>query len=307
MIKRLWIYLSEMYPPGQRLVMAAVLFFGPYFALTLLAHENKQSHTIVTWSALAGFLSYFLFLLMLRISDEFKDFELDCRLFPGRPLPSGRVHSHDLKKLGWACVVGLICLNTLVAPFTLGFAVIMLYAGLMFKFFFMKERIQKSLVLALLTHNPIIFLMTFYTSCLVAADVGSSPLGSDFLKVGILFALPGLIWELSRKIKAPQDENDYETYSQVFGYRLAATNPAILYALHFGLTYWLSKDLPLSNVYLAALGLGALVAMGFSLRFIISPNSKTAQLRPAAEVYVTIASLGFICDLIVARGLLWAL
>ena len=30
---------------------------------------------------------------------------------------------------------------------------------------------------------------------------------------------PALIWEVSRKIKAPKDENDYTTYSKLFGYK----------------------------------------------------------------------------------------
>ena len=38
-----------------------------------------------------------------------------------------------------------------------------------------------------------------------------------------LFTLyfPALIWEVSRKIKAPKDENDYTTYSKIFGYEKA--------------------------------------------------------------------------------------
>ena len=38
-----------------------------------------------------------------------------------------------------------------------------------------------------------------------------------------LFTLyfPALIWEIARKIKAPKDENDYTTYSKLFGYKKA--------------------------------------------------------------------------------------
>ena len=32
---------------------------------------------------------------------------------------------------------------------------------------------------------------------------------------------PALIWEIARKIKAPKDENDYTTYSKLFGYKKA--------------------------------------------------------------------------------------
>ena len=39
---------------------------------------------------------------------------------------------------------------------------------------------------------------------------------------------PALIWEVSRKIKAPKDENDYTTYSKLFGYRKATRFVMIL-------------------------------------------------------------------------------
>ena len=39
---------------------------------------------------------------------------------------------------------------------------------------------------------------------------------------------PALIWEVSRKIKAPKDENDYTTYSKLFGYRRATRFVLIL-------------------------------------------------------------------------------
>jgi 4-hydroxybenzoate polyprenyltransferase len=304
MFSRISVYLNEMYPPGQRLVMAIVLFFAPCFAMQLL---GGMAQPVVSWSGIAGFLTYFLFLLTLRISDEFKDYELDCRLFPSRPLPSGRVTKSDLKTLAAASLVALVLLNTLVAPLTMGFAIIMIYCGLMLKFFFIKERIQKSLVLALITHNPVIFLLTVYASYIVSNETKLPPLTLEFLQVGILFALPGLIWELSRKIRAPADENEYETYSQVFGYRMAAANPALLYILHFLMTLNLARQLPLSHVYLIALAIGALAAIAFSIRFVLNPNSKTAQLRPAAEVYSTIASLGFMLDLFIAKGLQWNL
>jgi 4-hydroxybenzoate polyprenyltransferase len=32
---------------------------------------------------------------------------------------------------------------------------------------------------------------------------------------------PALIWEIARKIKAPEDENEYTTYSKLFGYKKA--------------------------------------------------------------------------------------
>lgn len=45
-----------------------------------------------------------------------------------------------------------------------------------------------------------------------------------------LFTLyfPALIWEVSRKIRAPKDENEYVTYSKLFGYKKATRFVLIL-------------------------------------------------------------------------------
>lgn len=40
----------------------------------------------------------------------------------------------------------------------------------------------------------------------------------NFLAAWTLY-FPALIWEISRKIRAPKDETEYVTYSSLFGYR----------------------------------------------------------------------------------------
>ena len=45
---------------------------------------------------IVGCITIFTFLLSLRIADDFKDYKTDIKLFPDRPLPSGRVKKTDL-------------------------------------------------------------------------------------------------------------------------------------------------------------------------------------------------------------------
>jgi 4-hydroxybenzoate polyprenyltransferase len=300
MLRRLHIYFREMYPLALRLLMAAVLFLSPWFAFRILGGAQELT---ISWVGIGGVLTFFFFLMGLRISDEFKDYELDCKLFPDRPLPSGRVTHRDLRVALVAVVALLLIINTVIVPLTGAFALLMFYGFLMYNFFFIKARIQKSLMLALITHNPVVILLQFYTAALAALESAFSPLSLSFLHVAFLFFLPGLTWELARKVRAPQDENEYETYSQVFGYRMAAFNPAILYAVHLLLMVLLAGALGLSVVYLVLLALVACWACGLSLRFVFNPNSKTAQLRPAAEVYALLANGGFLVDLALSRGL----
>ena len=85
--------------------------------------------------------------------------------------------------------------------------------------FFSKKKIQKSLPLALVTHNPVQMIMNVYILSFTCIKYGL-PLFTwiNFLAAWTLY-FPALIWEISRKIRAPKDETEYITYSKLFGYQ----------------------------------------------------------------------------------------
>ena len=92
MFKRLAVYYKEMFPLLPRFFVAAIMFFEIYFVLLLndgvtTFHFDHQE--------LIGIFTIFVFLMILRIADDFKDYETDRRLFPHRALPSGRVKKKD--------------------------------------------------------------------------------------------------------------------------------------------------------------------------------------------------------------------
>ena len=93
MLKRLNIYFKEMYPLIPRLLLGGIVFFEIYFIILL--NNGVTSFQISAAEFIGGF-TVFSFLCWLRIADDFKDYELDCRLFKERPLPSGRVTKKDL-------------------------------------------------------------------------------------------------------------------------------------------------------------------------------------------------------------------
>ena len=87
--------------------------------------------------------------------------------------------------------------------------------------FFQKHKIAKSLPLALVTHNPVQIFINLY---IVSFTVIKYQL--PFFDLTNMLALltlyfPALIWEVSRKIKAPEEETEYVTYSKLFGYKKA--------------------------------------------------------------------------------------
>lgn len=301
MWQRLWLYIREMYPPIPSFLIAVVSFFNLYFMLSLIHGEHLQ----VSWPGVGGALTLFLFLLFLRISDELKDLETDRVLFPERLVPSGKVHVSDLKALMALAIVGMLVLNVAVTGVPLAFAVLFGYGVLMFFYFFRRAWIAPSLLLALLTHNPSVLLMNGYVVALFCQEraVAFWQVGHAYLMV--LCWLPGLAWELARKIRAPQDENDYVTYSQILGYRRAALLPPLTLGLHTGMVLGLRETLSLSWFFCGLLLLTLAVLMGYFGRFLWRPDSQSARLKPITEAYMLVAALGLLIDLVALRGVLW--
>lgn len=225
MLKRLNIYFREMYPVIPRLLLGFVVFLEIYFII-LLNYGIENFH--ITVQEFIGGYTIFAFLMWLRIADDFKDYETDKILFSYRPLPSGRVKKKDLIIVcsivqGIAVILNLIFMNNF-----LFFLILYAYGFLMSKWFFQRSKIQPSLPLALVTHNPVQMIINIYTISFTCIKYELNPISLTTFLVLFTLYFPALIWEVSRKIRAPKDENDYTTYSKLFGYKKATTFVMIL-------------------------------------------------------------------------------
>ena len=76
MLKRLNCYFKEMYPIIPRLILGAIVFAEVYFLLLLNYGVDTSTITIGIPEAVGAF-TIFSFLLMLRIADDFKDYECE--------------------------------------------------------------------------------------------------------------------------------------------------------------------------------------------------------------------------------------
>lgn len=225
MIKRLHIYFKEMYPLFIRLILGFIVFFEIYFILLL--NYGVTDFNLGIQEFIGGF-TIFGFLMFLRIADDFKDYETDKKLFPDRPLPSGRVYKKDLIIVLSVVLAIMFFLNIVFMNNILFFAFLMLYGFLMSMWFFKKAKIQKSLPLALVTHNPVQMVMNIYIISFTCIKYNLNPFTITSFLVAMTLYFPALIWEVSRKIKAPKDENEYTTYSKLFGYKKATRFVMIL-------------------------------------------------------------------------------
>ncbi len=216
MLKRLYIYSKEMYPIIPRMCLGFLVFSEIYFILLL---NQGVTQFEVGIQEIIGAFTVFSFLFWLRIADDFKDYEHDLRLFAHRPLPSGRVKKKDLiiflcVLISITAILNIVFMNNIIV-----FIFLYTYGFLMAMWFFQKSKIQKNLPLALITHNPVQLIINLYIISFTCIKY-NLPYFS-LTNVLLLFTLyfPALMWEVARKIRAPKDENEYITYSKLFGYK----------------------------------------------------------------------------------------
>ena len=218
MLKRLNIYFKERYPIIPRLVLGLIVFLEIYFIVLL---NNGVIKFKIGIQEIVGSFTVFAFLFWLRVADDLKDYETDKKLFKERPLPSGRVKIKDVVIIcaiiqAIAIILNLVFMNNII------FLVILyVYGYLMSKWFFQKSKIQPNLMLAVITHNPVQMIVNLYIISFTCIKYSLNPFSLTTIIALFTLYFPALIWEIARKIKAPKDENDYTTYSKLFGYKKA--------------------------------------------------------------------------------------
>lgn len=285
-LARLRLYLGETYPLPQRLGAAALVSVS---LATVLARVHGLEVRWLSPATLLGAWAVFAFLLVLRLMDELKDVEVDRTLFPERPLPSGRVRESDLA--GALAVVATLFLAAHAgagpaldtATFTLGYGI------LMFRWFFVPGLMRPNLPLTLATHTPVIPLLLLHLVTLFVTTNGLAAGEVEWPAVLVLVAgcwAGFFAWEIARKIRAPEEETAYVTYSRLLGVEGSVALAASAQTLSVGLGLWLWARYGLSPAFVIPAAGGYLVALWGHLRFLRAPGPETSRLRPLAEAQV---------------------
>lgn len=305
-LSRIWRYLLVMFPPHFMLLSGIAKFYAVYFTLQALAGSES---VIITLPSMAGALSIVLFSLLMRIYDELKDAESDTRLghagdprYKDRPIVTGAVTIADLAVLRWLTTVALIVINMPLGRWPMvGFAVLFLVTWLSFKWFFW-PKISRHLLLAFLTHNPITLLFGAYIVTVFAGDFGSSNVDAWALLLMLAFWAPLGAWETARKIRAPVDETDYQTYSQIFGWKLAPFVPVAFIIVGTTSAILVSIKIGLGWVFPIVVAGASLVPVYRCIAFRVSPNRKTANIQPLVELYSVVLDLGLLAAVLASHG-----
>jgi len=220
MANRWWTYQRERFPVFAHAPVIAAFSFSAVSYSTLI----RGAHNFLAWKpCVVAFGSSFLFFLQLRIADEFKDFEEDSLYRPYRPVPRDLISLRDLAWVWAGCSVLQLSLALWLAPRLVVLLLLTwLYLGLMSKEFFARRWLKARPITYMVTHMAIMPLVDLYTtSCdWVPAGLVRPPKGLLWFLLVSFFN--GMVIEIGRKIRSPQDEETgVETYSFLWGRRNA--------------------------------------------------------------------------------------
>ncbi len=295
--RRLSAYLAERFPLVGHGVLILAYYSSNQFLARTLTDPGRPMHYDL--STLLGAVTLFCFFLHLRVFDEHKDYAEDRVHYPHRVLQSGLVTLRHLKILGGLAIAAELALSAVRGPgaFTawllaFGFSLLML------KEFFAREWLKRRFLVYATSHMlvmPLLALMVF------GFATGRYPWEAPpwfwvYAWVGFFVTFN---WEVSRKIRAPEDEIEgVETYTRIFGTFGAAYVVLLIRVVDTALVALVGWHLGLSPWFYAALVALFLVCLVGFFQYRIHTNRKTAK---RMEIYAGMYIIAF--DLILALAI----
>lgn len=282
---RMHIYLGEMFPLSGNLAVAVLAALGISGFTATVQHVAAA----VALAPVAGAAwNIFAVLLTLRLMDELKDKDIDRRLFPTRPLPSGRVLESDIRFSLILVAVLYVASNLHSLPSAASAIFVLAYALLMYKRFLAPALLKKSLGITLLTHTPI-FLLTWLQAFITVAAISRIPISAlawrDIALFSVMLWMIVLGWELARKIRSREEESEYVTYSQILGRAGAVSAAWGAQTIAVGICIYLYFSFSPGVPYLILIVLGWLANVWAYSRFLLRPNTDTSRLKPYASLF----------------------
>jgi 4-hydroxybenzoate polyprenyltransferase len=285
-LRRLSAYLAERFPVLGHGLLIAAYYSSNQFLARALTDPGRPMHYDLT--SVLGAVTLFCFFFHLRVFDEHKDYAEDVIHHPDRVLQRGLITLRDLKILG---AIALAIEITLAAvrglPALAAWGIAFAFSFLMLKEFFVRDWLKRHFLVYATSHMllmPLLALMVF--SFATGRWPWEAP-GWYFVYSWVGFFVT-FNWEVSRKIRAPEDEREgVETYTRIFGtygaayivlaIRVIDTALVILVGHHLGLPRWF-------DVALVVLFLLTLVGF-FQFRFRTS-RATAKRMETYAGMYI---------------------
>ncbi len=296
-------YQAERFPLASHTVAIALLFGSTWFAAQALTSTGRLQ---IGPRGLAAFAATFLTLLLLRVFDEFKDFDDDRINHPDRVVQRGVVTLGELRGLGWIVVAVLATLAAIlgVGP-AIAFGAVFGFALLMRVEFFVRDWLRGHVFTYALTHQGITPLICLYIGTVSLGSWTALPRG--FLAVLGAATGVGLCFELSRKFLAPEDEKPtLDTYTRRFGPRGASWVGFATLVVAAGCSAWLVHTLALPGWVGGLIGLATIVGAAGYARYAASPTARNARgVKDLGTLAVVLLELFLVVGMVAARGVTW--
>jgi 4-hydroxybenzoate polyprenyltransferase len=214
-VKRFYIYQKERFPfLGHGLLVCAFSFSAIAYSRICRGEQGFVSAKVF----LLGIFTTITLFLLLRIFDEFKDAADDAAYRKELPVPRGLVSLDELKIVGIVVAALQIIVNAIFFPKMLMlYFVVIVYLLLMGKEFFISDWLKRNQFFYVVSHMFIIPLVDIYASGLDwFLNNASAPKGLLFFFA--VSYMNGVVLEIGRKIKAPEQESvGVLSYSHMLG------------------------------------------------------------------------------------------
>jgi len=302
-LKKWYTYQKERFP----VMVFGLYIFSIVFAVFCVCNScyddiflnHPQSHLMgvpelhkIEWIKLIPmFIVAFLQFLMVRITDEFKDYEEDCKYRPYRPVPRGLVTLKELKILFIICAILQVVITFI---FNRGglilLALVWAFSGLLSKDFFIKKFIDKHMLFGVFLDELLMPVIALYlSSYIIAPNMCMETL--VFSNLGHILLISYFVsWtvEIARKVRCKEDEEEgVKTYTAVFG-----IGKAILILFILETLLMLLQLKVLGTAYMPwIIGVYVLTNL-INLLFVKKKNKKLAKMTElSANIYIIIIYL----------------
>jgi 4-hydroxybenzoate polyprenyltransferase len=302
---RLKAYLDERFPAARYTLLIVSYYSSNQFLAQALTRPAEPVH--YDSGSVRGAIVVFCVFLHLRIFDEHKDYEDDCRHFPDRVLQRGLVTLDDLRRLGVLAIgveFALAAYQGWAALTAVG--LVFAFTVLMLKEFFLRDWLRSRFLLYAGLHMLIMPLLAL----LVYSFTTGRPAWQAPGWFGV-YALVGFFvtfnWEVSRKIRVPEDEIEgVDSYTRIFGtygaayvvlaIRVVDTLLVSLVGRHLGLSPWF---------YVVLVLLFAVCMAGFFQYRLRTSQESARRMELYAGIYIIAFDLALAVELarlLVLRG-----
>lgn len=292
-------YLEERFPVMQ---YGAIVAAFSYSGLCVSRMMRGAGGLPEGQAFIAAFLCSLILFFQLRVADEFKDNEEDCKFQPDRPVPRGLVKLKELAVLGTLGAVIQICLavsyhESLLLPLCLTW----LYLGLMSIEFFVGDWLKQRPFTYLWTHMLILLFVDIFITAFDWMQHVSLPPSGLWLFLTVSF-FNGVVIELGRKIKANAEEKPgVTTYSSAWGKRAAVSAWLIAILISGAFAVATAASLGFAMPVIVVTSVLAVGASAVAYKFLNSASSgKLFEGFSGVWTLITYLSLGTIPSLIQA-------